>query len=247
MAFTYTIEYTPTLLLKQVVIAIKPMEEINMETVVESISRIRPLSNHKTIRIFLFEQLTNLTPEKFRCVLVGIEELLVAPHPSRFDQCSGHIGSETICTHIHPEAQYILQIFTHSYNIRMICRQLPLLFRIGICKAEIERRLTPIEVTHKLSISFAITFDELSCELSRRIYPVGFCPDIIVGVLVLLLFLRCHKPRMIDGRIADYIIEDDVHATLMCFFKELSCILIGAVTWCNLIIVTNVITSIMEG
>ena len=52
---------------------------------------------------------------------------------------------------------------------------------------------------------------------------------------------------MIDGGIADDIVEDDVHATFVSLLKEPPGIVVGAVAWSYLVIVAYVVTSIMEG
>lgn len=123
------------------------MEEIDMETLVERIRRIRPFCNHQRTRIFLLKQFAYLSPEEFRCVLVGSEELFITASPSSLDQSSSHVGTEAVATHIHPETKHILQIILHSHNVRMIGWQLPLLLWIRIGKAEVQRRLTPVEIS----------------------------------------------------------------------------------------------------
>ena len=242
----HTVEYAPILLLKEVVVAVEPVEEVNVEAVVECISGKRPLGHHKAARIFLFQQLTNLAPEELGFVLVGIIELFIASHATGLHQSPSHISTETVGTHIHPKAQHILQVLTHRHHIWMIRGQLPLLFRIGIGKAEIEGWLTPVEVTHKLTVALAVALHKLACKLHWGIHPVGLSPDVIVGVFVFLLLLRGHKPRMIDSSVANHVVENDVHATLMSLLKEPFGIVVGTIAGGDFVIVADVIARIVE-
>ena len=92
----------------------------------------------------------------------------------------------------------------------------------------------------------AIAFDERTSELAWRIHPVGLGPDVIVGVFVFLLFLRLHEPRMVDGGVTDDVVEDDVHAPLVCLFKQLACIVVGAIARRYLVIIADVVARIQE-
>ena len=129
----------------------------------------------------------------------------------------------------------------------MIGWQLPLLFRIGIGKAEVECWLAPVEVAHELTVALAIALDERAGELTWGIDPVGLCPDVVVGVLVLLLLLRGDEPRMVNGGIADDVVEDDMHTALMSLLEQTAGILVGAIAWCYLVIVAHVVAGIVEG
>ena len=180
MPFANAVQYAPALFLEQVVIALEPVEEVDVEAVVECVGRIRPLGHHESLRVFLLQQLANLAPEEFRCVLVSVEELLVASHPPRLDQGTRHVGTESVGPHVHPEAQHILQVLTHSQHVGVVGRQLPLLSRVGIGKAEVQRGLAPVEVAHELPVALAIALYELSGKLHRGIHPVGFRPDVVV-------------------------------------------------------------------
>ena len=247
MSLAHAVEDAPTLLLEQVVVAVEPMEEVYVEAVVECIGRIRPLRHHEAFGILLLQQLANLAPEELRLVLVSVEELLVAPHTSRLHQRTGHVGTEAVGTHVHPEAQHVLQVFAHRQHVGMIGGQLPRLVGVGIRETKVQCRLTPVEVAHELSVALAVTFDELSGKLAWWVHPVGLRPDVVVRILVLFLFLRLHEPRVVDGRIADDVVEDDMHASLVHFLKQPACIVVGAIAGGNLVVVANVVTRIHEG
>ena len=180
MPLAHTVEDAPALFLEQIVVTLEPVEEIYMEAVVEGIGRIRPLCYHESTWVFLFKQLSDLTPEELGLVLVGIEELFVASYVAGLHQCSCHISTETVGTHIHPETEHVLQVLTHRQHIRMVGGQLPLLVRIGIGESEVQCGLTPEEVTHELTVALSIAFHKLTCELEGGIHPVGFRPDVIV-------------------------------------------------------------------
>ena len=247
VSLAHAVEDAPTLLLEQVVVAVEPMEEVHVEAVVECIGRIRPLRHHEAFGILLLQQLANLAPEELRLVLVGVEELLVAPHTSRLHQRTGHVGTESVGTHVHPEAQHVLQVFAHRQHIGMIGRQLPRLVGVRIRETKVQRRLTPVEVAHELSVASAVTFDELSSKLAWWIHPVGLRPDVVVRILILLLLLRLHEPWVVDGRIADDVVENDMHATLVHFLKQPPRIVVGAIAGGNLVVVANVVARIHEG
>ena len=129
----------------------------------------------------------------------------------------------------------------------MVGGQLPFLVRVGIGKTEIKRGLAPIEIAHELAVALAVALDELSGKLLWRINPVGFRPHVIISVFVLLLLLRCHKPRVVDGRIADHVVENDAKTTPMSLLKELPGIVVGAVARSYLVVVAYVVAGIVEG
>ena len=165
------------------------MEEVHMETVVERIGGVGPFSHHEPSRKFLLQQMADLAPEEFCLVLIGIEELFVAPHLTGLDQGTGHVGTEPVGTHVHPEAQDIFQVLAHRQHIGVVGGQLPRLVGVRIGESEIEGGLAPVEIAHELSVALTIAFDERTRELAGRVHPVGLSPDVIVGVFVFLLFL----------------------------------------------------------
>ena len=84
------------------------MEEIYVETIIKSISGIRPFGHHKALRILFLQKLTDFTPEKLRLILIGIEELLIASYSACFHQGTRHICTEAVTSHIHPEPKHLL-------------------------------------------------------------------------------------------------------------------------------------------
>src|SRR5574344_2843090 len=77
MSLAHTIQNTPTLFLKKIIISIEPVEEIHMEAFIESICRVGPFGNHKSMRIFLLKKRSNLSPEQFCSILASIKELFI--------------------------------------------------------------------------------------------------------------------------------------------------------------------------
>ena len=128
----------------------------------------------------------------------------------------------------------------------MVGRQLPFLIGVGVGKSEVQGWLTPIEVTHELSVTLSVALHKLSCKLQRGIYPVRLRPDVVVGVFVRLLFLGCHKPWVIDSGIADHIVEDDMNPPFMGFLEELFGIVVSTIARGNLVIVADVVAGIVE-
>ena len=128
----------------------------------------------------------------------------------------------------------------------MISWQLPFLIRIRIGKTEVQGGLTPVKVPHELSITLSVALHKLSSKLHGGIHPVRLRPDVIVGVFVRLLFLGRHKPRVVDGSIADHIVEDDMHPSLVGFLEELFGIVVSAIAWSYLVIVADVVAGIVE-
>ena len=242
----HAVEDAPTLLLEQVVVALEPMEEIHVEAVVECISGVRPFCHHESLWVLFLEQLTDFAPEEFGLVLVGVEELFITSNPTCLHQCTSHIGTEAVGTHIHPEAQHVFQVFTHCHHVGMVGRQLPFLIGVGVGKSEVQGWLTPVEITHELSVTLSIAFHKLSCKLHGGIHPVGLRPDIVVGVFVGRLLLGGHKPWVIDSGITDHIVEDDMHPPFVGFLEELSGILVGTIAWGYLVVVADVIAGIVE-
>jgi hypothetical protein len=55
VTLAYAVQDAPALLLEEIVVAFEPMEEIDVETVVEGIGGIRPFGYHEALRIFFFE------------------------------------------------------------------------------------------------------------------------------------------------------------------------------------------------
>ena len=128
----------------------------------------------------------------------------------------------------------------------MVGRQLPFLIGVGVGKSEVQGWLTPVEITHELSVTLSIAFHKLSCKLHGGIHPVGLRPDIVVGVFVGRLLLGGHKPWVIDSGITDHIVEDDMHPPFVGFLEELSGILVGTIAWGYLVVVADVIAGIVE-
>ncbi len=52
---------------------------------------------------------------------------------------------------------------------------------------------------------------------------------------------------MVDGGIADDVVEDDMHAALMSLLEQAACIFVGAIAWRYLVIVAHVVAGIVEG
>ena len=125
----------------------------------------------------------------------------------------------------------------------MVGRKLPGLGGIGPAVAVVEGRLRPVKIAQEIPIALAVAVNP---EIPRLGFPGVVGPDVPIGVRAGLLPGRGDKPRIVDGGVADDVVEEDLQPALVGLGKQAAGILVRAVARRDAVVVPDVIAGVVE-
>ena len=206
-------------------------QKVHMKTALKWFVRFSPFWNHSGIWKFFIEKFSYILPE-FYC---SFSVLII------FYKWTCHVYSETICTHLKPETHNIFHCFKRSFWSLIVHWLLPRTLRliISVIKCRLVRE--KVDCTWTVSV-----WNSSDAAHPLWFFPNTVSPYISVRKLIFFSFHGLLKPLMLHGSMSRNKVKEYVHISLVSFFKKICKVLICAVSWCDHIIVLNIVTRITK-